>query len=149
MASPCRGHKWWPSHWPANSRVPITHKGPRSHPLSEVNGESQIRFWSLLKCAMNHAYDVCELKRWFSTSIKSQSLKIKFCVELHHLAQHTSPTTTWPQLRHRKGTEKDENHNNTAHIYNCSYVKVPLLVLRAANVQGRLCKVSVTGFGQR
>ena len=46
------------------------------------------------------------------------SIKSHFCVKLHRLAQHASPTTT----RLRKGAKIDENHNKSAHIDSCSHV---------------------------
>lgn len=67
----------------------------------EVNG--QITFRSHFTCAMKCKYDVCQSKRLFSTSIT-------VC-----FSQHGTFSL-------RKGTKKDENHNKSAHIDNCSYV---------------------------
>lgn len=42
-----------------------------------VNEQRQMIYWSCLSCVMNHAYNVCQFKRYISSSIKSQFVVIK------------------------------------------------------------------------
>ena len=94
-----------------------------------VNGGRQTIFWSRVNCAVNHTYDVCQFKRLFSKSGKSQlvSREVKISSSFVLNAQWT----TWTHSTHvtnmsanltQKNTKTDENQDKSGVIEDCNYV---------------------------
>ena len=62
---------------------------------------------------------------------------VKYIVSLYTL---TAPT--WPPTQHREGTKRDENHNESGHVDNYSYVKEEL-VSSVSVQQGSITNMTV------